>query len=333
MKRVLLIATIALFTITVSAQVSIKTYLSKDTIRFAQKTTLNVEVTAPAGVPVLMPQMPDTLTKDLAVSSVKVDTTKHGSSVVYGFRINIFGFDDTVFQIPAIPLRVGDKLYYSDSTLRLVVGKIEIDSAQVAKIDTSQVIKVFDVKKPINPRLTLRELWLRFRYWLLGLILLILLAYLIYLIYKRIKHNRQLKELPIEEQIEPHELAFRRLKELEQKKLYQKGNFKDYYAELSEILRQYIERRYYIRALESTTSELKILLEVMSIDDELKMQLIELFETADWAKFAGHNPLPDVCQRHLDFAYSFVEKTTPQPEAEEETEQTEDTINQENEEQ
>ncbi len=334
MKRILWILILAVFTISGFAQVRIKTYLGSDTIRFAQKTTLHIDIAVPGQTPVLMPQMPDTLTRDLEISAMKADTTRHDNGLIYRFKIEIFGFRDTVFHIPAIPIRVADKLYYSDSTLRLVVLPIEIDSAQIARIDTSQVIDVFDVKEPIHPPLTLRELWLRYRYWLLALVLLALLACLAYWLYKKIKARRAFKQLPIEEQIEPHELALKRLKQLENRKLYQKGDFKEYYSELSEILREYIERRFYIRALESTTRELKILLEATDkIPSHLKMQLFELFELADLAKFAGYRPLWDVCQRHLSFAYDFVEQTKPRPEVEEETEQTQEIVNQENQEQ
>ncbi len=333
MKRILWFLIFAFWAISALAQVKIRTYLSDDTIRFAQRTTLNIDITVPGGTPVLMPQLPDTLTKDLEVSRLTIDTTKHGKNVSYRFSIEIFAFDDTVFSIPSIPFRVADKLYSSDSTLKLVVLPIEKDSEQIAKIDTSQVIDVFDVKAPIHPRLTFREIWLRYRYWLLGLLLLVLIGFLIYYLYKKIKERRKLKEIPFEEQIEPHELAFKRLKELEEKRLYQKGDFKNYYYELTEILRQYIERRFFIRALESTTNELKILLEAAGhIPGELKMQLIELFEMADLAKFAGFKPLPDVCQRHMDFAYKFVEETKPQPQVEEDTQDTQQVVNQENEE-
>ncbi len=331
MKRLLATITILLVAWAGFSQVKIRSYLSDDTVRFAQPTTLNIDISVPQDIPVLMPQLPDTLAKDLEISSVKIDTASHGKGVVYKYRITFFAFDDTVFHLPAIPIRIGQKLYFSDSTLRLVVLPIERDSAQLARIDTSQVIDVFDLKPPINPPLTLRELWLRYRYWLLGLLLLGLLAYLIYLIYRKIKQRRQFKQLPIEEQIEPHELALRRLRELEEKKLYHKGNFKEFYSLLSEILREYIERRFYIRALESTTSELRILLEATDqIPDELKSGLIDLFEVADLAKFAYYKPLPDVCDKHLEFAYAFVEKTKPQPQQSEEQQQdTDETINKE----
>ncbi len=310
----------------------IRTWLSDDTVRFAQATELNIRVKVPSGQAVVFPQLPDTLGKDLEVGKITIDTNdEHGLRELI-WHAQIFPFKDTVFYIPSLVMRIGTRVVTTDS-LRLTVLPMEIDSAQVAKIDTSQVIDVFDVKPPINPKLTLRELWLRYRYWLLGLLLAALLAYLLYKLYRKYQLWKQQKKIPQELQLPPHVLAFKRLKELEEKRLYQKGDFKNFYFYLSEIVRQYLERRFYIRALEATTSELKLLLQASpEITQEWRQRLSDLFDIADLAKFADYMPLPDVAARHLKLAYDFVEATIPQSQ-DEENEHELQVVNQENQEQ
>ncbi len=307
----------------------IRTWLSDDTVRFAQATQLNIRVKVPSDKAVVFPQLTDTLAKDLEVGRITIDTNdEHGIRELI-WHAQIFPFKDTVFDIPSLAMRIGTRVVTTDS-LRLTVLPMEIDSAQVAKIDTSQVIDVFDVKPPINPKLTLRELWLRYRYWLLGLLLAALLAYLLYKLYRKYQQWKQQKDIPQELQLPPHVLALKRLKELEEKRLYQKGDFKNFYFYLSEIVRQYLERRFYIRALEATTSELKLLLQASpEITQEWRQRLSDLFDTADLAKFADYKPLPDVAARHLKLAYDFVEATKPQPQDEENKDELQ-VVNQEN---
>ncbi len=320
MKRATIFIISLLISISLFAQTTVKTKLSSDTTRFAKPVTLSISVVAPKNLPVKFPGIKNPqIAQDLVITSAKIDTSKQQKSTKYTLKLTIIPFDDTTFQIPSFPIIVGNSLYKSDS-LQLTVLPIEKDSAQLAKIDTTQLIKIFDVTKPLKAPLTLKELWLRFRYWLLALLILILLSLLGYYLYKKYKQAKQSRPT-LEPQLEPHELALERLEQLRERKLYQQGKYKEFYSELSEILRQYVEQRYHINALELTTSELELLLKAAQLfDQDLYQGYMRVLKNADLVKFAKYIPHNTICQADLDFAFEFIEKTKPEPEPETEPE-------------
>ena len=84
-------------------------------------------------------------------------------------------------------------------------------------------------------------------------------------------------------------IAFNRLSELEQKKLWETGKINEYHTELSEIIRRYLEGRFKFIALELTTDE--ILTELKSvINNDIFKKLQKILERADLAKFAKNQP-------------------------------------------
>ncbi len=88
----------------------------------------------------------------------------------------------------------------------------------------------------------------------------------------------------------PDVLAFRRLEALTQKRLWQQGQVKAYYAELTHILRSFLERRYRIPALESTSETLLAHLASTDFPPPQLALLRELLAQADLAKFAKSVP-------------------------------------------
>jgi hypothetical protein len=110
-----------------------------------------------------------------------------------------------------------------------------------------------------------------------------------------------------------HELALEELDRLRDRRLFQSGRIKEYYSELSEIIRRYIEARFGIPALESTSFQLLRDIESEIRDGNLRGLLESLLEDADLAKFARHQPEEMTCQRDLEKGYVFVQKTKPAP--------------------
>jgi len=106
-----------------------------------------------------------------------------------------------------------------------------------------------------------------------------------------------------------HVEALKNLEELQQKKLWQSGKVKLYYIELTYILRYYLERRFAIKALETTTDETLVLLSSFIHEQHLLIMIENLLRTADLAKFAKLQPdetINDVCMAN---AISFVKST------------------------
>ena len=109
--------------------------------------------------------------------------------------------------------------------------------------------------------------------------------------------------------IPAHTLAVSKLKGLREKKLWQRGEVKQYYIELSDILREYIEKRYMIKTHEKTTDEIFAGLKYIDIAKENKNILRQILTLSDLVKFAKEKPLPVENEECMDNAVIFVLET------------------------
>ena len=126
---------------------------------------------------------------------------------------------------------------------------------------------------------------------------------------------RKRRELP------PYELALRRLGALRERRLAESGHEKEYYTELTDILRQYLEGRFGINAMEMTSTEI---MRTLRSNEDTRLSadnMRAVLEVADFVKFAKMRPLPDDNVKTYQAAVAFVESTkpAPEPEAQEET--------------
>jgi hypothetical protein len=154
--------------------------------------------------------------------------------------------------------------------------------------------------------------------WLLGVLAVIGVGLGLWFMYKKYKEK---PVLPIVQKVihPPHIIAERLLKELKIKQLWEKGQIKEYYSELSHILRGYLEDAYKIPALESTTDELMTILnsdkmtafQGLNMSDFLLEKIQDLLQTSDLAKFAKVIPPDTVHDKFWSDAFEIVDKTKP----------------------
>lgn len=111
----------------------------------------------------------------------------------------------------------------------------------------------------------------------------------------------------------PHELALKKLALLRQGASWRQGAAKEYCAALTFILREYIEKRYQVPALESTSEELLSQMKNTDFPLELKADLANVLMQADLAKFAKAIPPEDFYLYSMDFAVALVSRTIPEP--------------------
>ena len=229
--------------------------------------------------------IPDTFNSLEVVERGKIDTVKEGDLVTYRQRINITGFDSGTFKIPAFVFPVmpvsGTAYTVQTDSLPLLV--------QTVPVDTTKGFK--GIKGIIYVRSTWRDyIW----YIVGGLIFLGLFAFVIIYFVR----NKKVKApKPVGPQETLQEKALRLLSELESKQLWQKKQVKEYYVELTDIVRNYIEQRFRTPAMELTTDEL--LEKAITNRDMQPFQTIlaDILRMADLAKFAKAQPLP---QEHTD---------------------------------
>lgn len=117
--------------------------------------------------------------------------------------------------------------------------------------------------------------------------------------------------------IPPYELAMSRLTKLKERRLAESGHEKEYYTELTDILRQYLEGRFGINAMEMTSTEI---MNTLRHNDATRLsadRMKQVLEVADFVKFARMRPLPDDNVKTYTAAVAFVEDTKPAPQPEE----------------
>jgi hypothetical protein len=106
------------------------------------------------------------------------------------------------------------------------------------------------------------------------------------------------------------ETARRALRALEARGLVQAGEVKEYYAELSGIVRRYLEARFGVRAPEMTTEEfLLTTARGGALGARHRALLSDFLRESDLVKFARHRPSLDDARRALEAARRFIDET------------------------
>ncbi len=161
---------------------------------------------------------------------------------------------------------------------------------------------------PILPIIPEEKSWRDYMWLVYVLLVLLGIGLLLYLLLR--KRNKELE--PVEEVIvirPSHEIAYERLDELDSKKLWQQGKVKEYQTELTYTIREYLENRFGIQALESTTGEINRSLKKVDFDEKHTSNLNMILQIADMVKFAKAKPEESIHQEFMDKARSFVKDT------------------------
>ncbi len=145
-------------------------------------------------------------------------------------------------------------------------------------------------------------------YLLMGLVLLLILGILYYW-WRRKKQKEEEVAAYVPPPRPAHEVAFEKLRVLEGAKYWQQGAVKKYYSELTNIVREYLEGRYDVQALESTTDEILEGLKKVDFEENLWQKLKEMLQTADLVKFAKARPKIESHSEYLKDAKEMVRLT------------------------
>ena len=189
------------------------------------------------------------------------------------------------------------KRFYSDYSI------LEVIRVKIAPQDTTA--KIFDIIKPYKARVTFGEIlpWLLIAA-LLGAIVWAVIRYLPKLRKSEAETNVFVPADPA------HVIAFRELERLKREELWQKGETKKYYTELTEILRQYLENRFRVYSLELTTVEtLDALVKTGFKKNGSYNDLKTVLTGADLVKFAKYNPVASENESHFETSWNFVLST------------------------
>jgi hypothetical protein len=159
----------------------------------------------------------------------------------------------------------------------------------------------------IHPLKPVVDMGLDLSWWPYAAAALLILAALI--LAWRLWHRRQkpLAEAPAIPPLPPDEEALQRLAVLTADKTIDR---KQYYFQLSEILRFYVERRFDFPAAEMTTEELLPQIDRLDMPLTLTQPFKAFCRACDPIKFAGATADAQCMQADMAFAHEFVARTT-----------------------
>lgn len=213
------------------------------------------------------------------IQSYPIDTIKKDDRYELIKKYGLTQFDSGRYTIPSIKILINNKEFLSDS-LKVEVANVQVDTLRQ---------KMYDIKEIVKAEDSIGDWWK----YLLGIILILGIGAFVYW-YTKIRQKKKIEE---EVYKTPIEKATSLLNILEKKELWQHGEVKEYYSELTDIARNYIEEAIEIPAMESTTSELIEGLKKASLKKKMKLSqetienLFAVLKQADLVKFAKSTPL------------------------------------------
>lgn len=285
--------------------------LHNNTVEIGDKAKISLEIEQPDGLTIMFPDLlPDMeLTDNIEVRTIgEIDTVATDNMNVRVIRDIVVQAYDTD-TIPPFHF-IYEKEAGNDTLLsNELVIQVYTDSLK-APADTTKAI--YDIKPVKQTPMTFKEFLLRFYPYIIGIIVLAGIAVGVYYFLK--KRKDRLAQRIFEKPKEPaHVIALRNLEQLKEKKLWQHDKLKEYYTELTLIIRMYIEQRFSIPALERTSYEILAGFEYSGLLDSKDRELLkQLFTTADFVKFAKAKPMPDENERNMQNAFDFVHNTKQQ---------------------
>lgn len=225
------------------------------------------------------------------------DSVLEGKQPSYQWTLAFF--DTGYVMIPSLPVAYGDPA----SPDTVYTSRIPVKVAPVLP-DSAGLIDIRDIyHHPFDPSYYLRYL---------PVLILCLLGIVILWWWWRRRQNKVVL-LPPQITLQPHEWADQALLDLAEKKWWQRGEIKTHYTELTSILREYLERRFHIHAMEQTTDEILASLQKKQLHASLLTDTESLLNMADLIKFAKADPGMDIHAASIERVRRFVHETMPIP--------------------
>lgn len=276
--------------------------LDSTTLFLGDQTDLHLQAIVDGNGKVELPVYGEILIPEVEI----VDRTLVDSTQLTDGRVQIdqyltlTSFKDSLFSIPGIPFVYNGDTLYSDPLSLNVIQPFEMDT-------TLAITDIKDIyRAPV---------------WWWGIIRWILLALILvgvgvggYFAWKKwgyLLHGNHEEEIAPELRRPADEVALEKLDHIKEEKIWQSGRLKEYQTELTDVVREYIARRFNVSSSEKTSDEtLRELKPLLTEQKELFERLRKMLSLADLVKFAKWTTTPDENENSLKTAYDFVRETT-----------------------
>ena len=278
MKKQLYLLLLLLSTAVFAQQKQVVTSIDTTKNKIGAEFKLSIKTTVDTSSKVIFPKLKNFGALEV-IQSYPIDTVKMDGRYELIKKYGLTQFDSGRYVVPSIKIFIDSKPFLTDSLL-VEVANVQVDTLKQ---------KMFDIKDIAPADNPIGDWW---KYLLIVALILGIGAFIHWFVKKR-----QEKKLQEEIYKTPIEKATSLLDTLEKKELWQKGEVKAYYSELTDIARNYIEEAIEIPAMESTTSELiqglraASVKKKMTLSQEIIENLERVLKQADLVKFAKSKPL------------------------------------------
>jgi len=259
---------------------------------------------------VAQPYMENMVTvRPWVVDTLRVQKVRSTGAKLYDIRAGIVvaPFEPGSYELPPLFVQRISKDGTVD-TLRFNTQKLEVTTIQ---IDTTTFVP-HDLKDQIRYPLTLMEVLPWVFLFFIG-VLLLTGAICLILMSKKRAEGPEFEE-------PAHITALRKLDKFRGDKFWEPEQQKVFYSGVTDALREYISKRYGIGAMEMTTAEIFSEMKETDVPADLYEEMKDLFERADFVKFAKFTVPKEDNATVLPQAVRFV-TATYQVEVEEEAEE------------
>jgi len=227
------------------------------------------------------------------------DPVEENGNIVEQYDYVISVFDTGKFVIPPFPVA----FFPSDTSHKYQIIQSEPIDITVESLLSAEDNDIKDIKPPLQIPVEYT------RIILIGGGFLLLIGIGAFLLYY---YRRRKQGVPLfkREVIRPaHEIAFEALDELLGKSYLEEQKFKQFFTELSDVLRHYLENRFFITAMEETTPELLESLQELELHDEDLSRSKEILNISDLVKFAKYEPQPQEIDNAIELTRNFIQST------------------------
>ena len=300
MKKYLLSIILIFSAIGAAAQVKVDAFIDSIAILIGEQAHVTLSVTAKNSDKIEFQPLKEShyVVPGLELLHVeKADTTQLEDNLIkVSKKLTLTSFDEKLYPIPSFWIKVNGKKYTTNS-LALKVITVDVDTLHL-----NQFYPPKDVQDNPFSWNDWKEM-----FWCSVLLVLLLVAS-IYL-WVRLKQNKPIiVRVKVVKHLPPHKKALIKIEQIKQDKLTVSSNQKEYYTKLTDTLRRYIEERFGFNAMEMTTSEIIEHLQKEG-DNQMLLELKELFETADLVKFAKYSAQINENDLNLVNAIHFIDNT------------------------
>lgn len=303
--------------LSVQAQrVSVNATVQPSEILIGEQALINLQVIAPKEKEILFPVYKDSIVYGLEVLLMgDPDTTITDNVRTINMKYLVTSFDSTLYYIPFMPVSDGiDTIESNSFGLKVIAPELKDSTlAYLEKINTGQTdsidfneLQLSDIKPiqkaPFSWKDLLSLLWIP----LIILLLLAIIGSIIYLIVRKNKKGYFFTPPPI---LPAHVMAINSLDKIKAEKIWQQERYKEFYTQLTDVLRRYIHERYGVNSLEMTSGEILGIIRTKAEEDSVYENLKQILTIADLVKFAKHKPFIDENDLSLMNSYFFINQT------------------------